>query len=298
MSKFITGKELEDAVYNIIWDAQDTLLIVSPYIKLEKYFRELFDHHLNNPKLHIIVVFGKNEGDVKRSLNKDDFDYFKKFLNISIIHIPNLHAKYYGNETKGVITSINLHDYSFRNNVEFGVYDETSLLNSISKTVDNKAWDTSLELANKGDVVFIKRPMFEKKIFSKNYIKSEVMLDNTESYYNPGLFKKQKLSQKLSDFEDELEFGASSNARPLRQDVESKNTLAVPKSKPLTGFCIRTGKSIPFNPSSPYCYEAYQSWAQWSNPDYPEKYCHKTGLPSKGKTSKNSPILDNSFDRR
>ena len=36
MSKFITGKELEDAVYNIIWDAQDTLLIVSPYIKLEK----------------------------------------------------------------------------------------------------------------------------------------------------------------------------------------------------------------------------------------------------------------------
>ncbi len=93
MSKFITGKELEDAVYNIIWDAQNTLLIVSPYIKLEKYFRELFDHHLNNPKLHIIIVFGKNEGDVKRSLTKDDFDYFKKFLNISIIHIPNLHAK-------------------------------------------------------------------------------------------------------------------------------------------------------------------------------------------------------------
>ncbi len=204
----------------------------------------------------------------------------------------SIDAKYYGNETKGVITSINLHDFSFRNNIEFGVYDEVTLLNSISKTIDNKAWDTSLELANNGDVVFIKRPMFEKKLFSKNFIKSEVLLDNTESYYNPSLFKRQRQSQKLSDFADELEFGSSTNTtRPVRQEVESRNTVAAPKPKPQSGFCIRTGNPIPFNPSSPYCYEAYQSWAQWGNPDYPEKYCHKTGLPSKGKTSKNKPIL-------
>ena len=38
MAKFITGKELEDAVYSIIWDAEQTLMIVSPFVKLDNYF--------------------------------------------------------------------------------------------------------------------------------------------------------------------------------------------------------------------------------------------------------------------
>ena len=300
MSKFITGKELEDAVYNIIWDAQETLLIVSPFIKLEKYFSKLFDHQTENHRLHIILVFGKNEGDVSRSLTKEDFEYFKKFIRISIIYIPNLHAKYYGNESQGVVTSINLHDFSFRNNIEFGVYDQTKFFNPLTTSVDKKAWDTCLELADKGEVVFISRPVYEKKLFGKNYIKSKVLLDSTERYYKHAFTKSEKTTEKLCDFPDELEFGVTSDTRPERHEFESKAPVLASKPKPQTqsGFCIRTGMPIPFNTSSPYCYEAYQSWAQWSNPDYPEKYCHKTGLPSKGKTSKNNPVLENAFNRR
>src|SRR5690554_5227279 len=136
MSKFVTGKELEDAIYNIIWDAKDILMIVSPYIKLDDYFQELFNRHVNDPKIHILLVFGKNEKDVKRSLNKTDFDFFKKFPNVSIVYTPNLHAKYYGNESQGVITSINLYDYSFKNNIEFGVFSKQSILNRFSTSAD------------------------------------------------------------------------------------------------------------------------------------------------------------------
>jgi hypothetical protein len=75
-------------------------VIVSPYIKLDDYFKKLFDKHANNPKLNLIIVFGKNQNDVKKSMSKDDFDYFKKFLNVSVIYVPTLHAKYYGNESK------------------------------------------------------------------------------------------------------------------------------------------------------------------------------------------------------
>ena len=64
MAKFITGKELEKAVYDIIWDAEHKLLIVSPFIKLDDYFKTLFDKHVNNPKIHFILVFGKNVGSV------------------------------------------------------------------------------------------------------------------------------------------------------------------------------------------------------------------------------------------
>jgi hypothetical protein len=80
MTKFITGKDLEKVIYDIIWEAEGTLLIVSPYIRLDDYFKKLFDKHLYNPKVHLLIVFGKNERAVSRSLSKDDFDYFKMFL--------------------------------------------------------------------------------------------------------------------------------------------------------------------------------------------------------------------------
>jgi len=181
MSKFLTGKKLENAIYDIIWEAKNTLLIVSPFIKLDDYFKELFNKHSKNPKIHILLVFGKNEKEVKRSMNREDFDYFKKFPNISIIYVPNLHAKYYGNEEKGIITSINLYDYSFKNNIEFGVYSEQSLLNNFTQTTDNEAWNECIKIAEENEVIFIKRPVYQfKKILiniGKDYIKSETLLD-------------------------------------------------------------------------------------------------------------------------
>lgn len=37
--------------------------------------------------------------------------------------------------------------------------------------------------------------------------------------------------------------------------------------------------------------ESWKIWNEYRNPDFPEKYCHKTGKPSNGKTSMRSPIL-------
>lgn len=283
MAKFITGEDLGKAVYDIIWDARHSLLIVSPYIKLGDYFKRLFDNHINNHKLHIILVFGKNEGAVSKSLSKTDFDFFKKFLNVSIIYVPNLHGKYFGNESKGVITSINLHDYSFVNNIEFGVYTEESVFNKIATTADQEAWQKCWQIAEDYEAVFIKRPVYEKKLLmGKNYIKSDTLHDITDKFY-PGFDFKKKPStiKKMNDFPASLELGSDHSARPSREEFE----------KPITGYCIRTGNKIPFNPKKPLSDQAYKSWVQFGNPNYPEKYCHKTGKLSNGKTSVNNPIL-------
>lgn len=284
MAKFITGEDLEKAIYDIIWDAEETLLIVSPFIKLDVYFKRLFDKHANNHKIHIIIVFGKNEGAVSKSLSKEDFDYFKKFLNISIVYVSKLHAKYYGNEMKGVITSINLYDYSFKNNIEFGVFSESNLLN-FSASSDIDAWKTCKEIANNNEAVFIRRPVYEKKILSvllgKNYVKSDILHDTTDKFYLGFGNKSDKTIKKLTDFDDEIEMGLSSSIRPTRQEVEVSTT----------GYCIRTGIEIPFNPKRPLSDKAYKSWALFGNPNYSEKFCHKTGKPSNGQTSVNNPIL-------
>lgn len=285
MAKFITGENLENAVYEIIWEAESNLLIVSPFIKLDDYFKKLFDKHINNPKLHILIVFGKNEREISKSLSKNDFDYFKKFLNISIVYIPNLHAKYYGNENKGVITSINLYDYSFKNNIEFGVFSETNILNKFTTNADDQAWQTCYELAEKSEAIFIKRPVFEKKLLSsllgKNYIKSDILHDTTDRFYSTSSKNQTNEIKTLEDFPIELELGAEHNSRPSREEIENQ----------AMGFCIRTGEKITFNLKKPFSYQAYKSWASFGNENYPENYCHKTGKSSNGKTSMRKPIM-------
>jgi hypothetical protein len=285
MSKFLTGDNLGEAIYDIIWDAERTLLIVSPFIKLDNYFEKLFDKHKNNPKIHLILVFGKNENDVKRSMSKSDFDYFKKFLNVSIIYVPNLHAKYYGNEKKGIITSINLYDYSFKNNIEFGVYSEQSILNHFKPSADNGAWNECIEIAENNEVVFIKRPIYESiKILinlGKNYIKSDILFDSTENFY--GLRKNKSDSDKrLNDFPDELELGSSGSQRPERAEKTEKQEI---------GYCIRSGIEIPYNPKQPMTKMSWKIWNEYGNSDFPETYCHKTGRKSHGKTSMKNPEL-------
>ena len=139
---FLTEEKLNDKVCDIIYNSEKYLLILSPFIQLGDYFKNVvFKTHINNSKVHIIIGFGKNENNINRSLRKEDFDYFMQFPNITIDYIPNLHAKYYGNESKSVVTSINLIDYSFINNIEFGVYAEKKLIsinrNSFFKSAVN-----------------------------------------------------------------------------------------------------------------------------------------------------------------
>ncbi|MCT4579803.1 MAG: phospholipase D family protein [Flavobacteriales bacterium] len=300
MSKFITGKALETAIYDIIWDTKETLLIVSPFIKLDDYFKELFDKHENNPNIHLLIVFGKNENEVSRSMSEDDFDYFKKFLNVSIVYASNLHAKYYGNETKGIITSINLYDYSFKNNIEFGVYSEQGLLDRFKTSADVDAWNECKKIAETNEVVFIKRPVYQTKKFivnlGKNYVKSDVIYDSTEQFYK-NRRNRESSDKRLNDFPTTLELGSTVKARPKRiveEEAPKKEVKKEYKRKNYhsnTGYCIRTGIEIPYNPYSPLSYDAWQVWVQFEDYDFPEQYCHRTGKRSYGKTSMRKPEL-------
>lgn len=184
MAKFITGEELTEEVYDIIHGAKKQLLIVSPYIKLDDYFKDqLFNTHKKNSELHIIVAFGKNQKNPERSFKLIDLEYFMDFPNVSIVFIPNLHAKYYANEKKGIITSINLYDYSFKNNVEFGVVSESKLIGGSG--VDKDAWESTMKVLKDGYTVYIRRPNYKKKFFiAKDYLGSETSLDLTQDLLN------------------------------------------------------------------------------------------------------------------
>jgi hypothetical protein len=306
MSTFLTGKPLETTIEDIILNAQQVLLLVSPFIKLDDHFKKLFNDHKYADKLHVIIVFGKNEKMVSKSLSKEDFEFFQQFPKVSIIYAPKLHGKYYGNEKQGVVTSANLYDYTFINeNIEFGVYSEQSIFNQLgitSNKIDNAAFNKCIEVAEENEVVFIKRPVYKPNKLILNLGKSytnasEVLLDNTKNYY--GFFKKElNDSKKLNDFPEEIILGNTNKERPVREKKtpkaivdkksESVNTLT---NNVKVGYCIRRGVEIPFNPQQPLCLEAWKEWNEYKNDNYPETYCHKTGKLSFGKTSMANPIL-------
>ena len=79
-------------------------------------------------------------------------------------------------------------------------------------------------------------------------------------------------------------------AKPVTFD-----TMTTTKSKPAIGstisaqgFCVRCGKPKSLNPKYPHCDDCFKKWAEYENPTYPEKYCHKCGASFK--TSKKDPL--------
>lgn len=64
-----------------------------------------------------------------------------------------------------------------------------------------------------------------------------------------------------------------------------------------TGFCIRTGQPIPFDIEKPMTYDAFRTWDDFGNPDYPERFCHFSGEPSNGETSMRQPILKKNWKK-
>lgn len=299
MSTFLTGTLLNDAIYDIIWNAEEMLVIVSPFIKLDEYFKELFLKHKHNHKLSIVIVFGKNEGAPSKSLRPEDFDFFKQFRNISIIYCPNLHAKYYANESSGILSSINLYDSSFKNNVEYGVLYEQGTFSALTNNVDLSAWRYTKEITEKNPAVFLRVPVYEKSLLGsllgqKSYIASETLLDQTELLLKNWSKWERETKHFAKDFPDSIIGNDKSIKRPERAEQKEKVSTSkweYVETKENIGYCIRTGVEIPFNLDKPMCDKAFTSWYKFKNPDYEETYCHRTGKRSYGKTSMRNPIL-------
>ncbi len=91
--------------------------------------------------------------------------------------------------------------------------------------------------------------------------------------------------------------------KKVNADTPPKTEKKVVEAKPVvtqssaksTGFCIRTGISIPFNIEKPMSYDAFKTWNK--NPDSPENFCHYSGEPSDHKTSVNKPILGKNWSK-
>lgn len=274
MAKFLEGNELNSEIGKIFKNADYKLILISPYIKLHHRYADELKAKAYNDKLEITVVFGKNEKDITKSLTAEDLEFFKQFPDIEIRYEKRLHAKFYANESSQILTSMNLYDFSQDENIEVGVKTEFSLLGNLASklissdsNVDQDAWTYFLKVIDHSELLFKNTPEYESGLLglTKKYkgIKNEV--DKISEHFS------KTVSTKTSTY----------------KTTSPKTSV----SETTYGYCIRTGEKIEFNIQKPYSDKAYKSWAQYKNPNYKEKFCHKTGKPSDGKTSMANPIL-------
>jgi len=246
MAEFLTTHQIAANVESIIRDAKQKLVIVSPYIQLSKaFFGRLKDADERGVK--IILIYGKDE------LKSTEKNQLLGLKNLALCFCENLHAKCYYNEDNMVITSMNMYEFSEKNNREMGVLiksqEDPSVFKDAVREVQSM-WRSSTKKEGKS-YDYSREPTAESK-------------QDTKPPTVP-------ITEKMG-------------AKDMLMGVLS-TVLAGEK---LDAYCIRCGDRLPFDPYRPLCDECYWSWAVYQNPSYPEHYCHSCGEQTK--TTKDKPL--------
>lgn len=114
MAKFLNTSGTTYHLEELIKNAQDRLILISPYLKLNDRVKELLEDK-NRLKIDMRIVYGKNE------LQPEEINWLKELTFVRTSFCKNLHAKCYLNESECIITSLNLYEFSQVNNNEMGV---------------------------------------------------------------------------------------------------------------------------------------------------------------------------------
>lgn len=195
MAKFLTGNELNLELEKLFERADEQIILISPFIKLHDRYISSLRTKKNNSDLEIIIVFGKNEEDLSKSMKEEDFNFFKEFPNIEVRYEKRLHAKYYANESSAIMTSMNLYSFSQDNNIEAGVMTKATLLGNIASQLmtnvtgedsyDTQAWTYFKRVIEQSDLLFKKTPAYESTMLglSKKYIGSKVEVDKLSDFF-------------------------------------------------------------------------------------------------------------------
>ena len=225
MAKFLTTRKGVSEIEDLIKGAGEKLILISPYLKLSKDFKELLTYRNNNDKV-TTIVFGKQE------LSPDEMKTLQGLRFVILKYNQDLHAKCYVNEEKMVVTSMNLYEFSMANNKEMGVLidktdpADTHLFEDAMKEVDFILQTSQrFEFGAPKQPSAAKSPIIQEKT-SKNAggfcIRTGVKMEfNVKRPLSPKAYKEWNeyanpdYKEKYCHFSGELSNGETSVNRPI-----------------------------------------------------------------------------------
>jgi len=153
MAKFLTTNGNSYYIEQIIVNAQNSITLVTPYLNLGQILVDRLND-ADKKGIRITLVYGKDELKVKE----------KKILyslnNVEIFFCKDLHAKCYHNEEMMIVSSMNLYEFSEKNNREMGIL--------IEKKVDEEIFSDVLK-----EIDSIKNASRKEKEYSFNELKHQ-----------------------------------------------------------------------------------------------------------------------------
>jgi hypothetical protein len=116
MALFLDTQSISKEILQIIKEAKKRVVLVSPYFQTSGLIRERIRTKGEKSNLtEFTIIYGK--GDLKAT----EYNWMKEIKNLVVLEKINLHAKCYLNESRAVICSMNLYEYSQQNNIEMGI---------------------------------------------------------------------------------------------------------------------------------------------------------------------------------
>ena len=265
MIRFLTTTGTAAEIEKIVRSAQKELTLVSPYLQLSS---QLAERMLAAEKRGATVrlVYGK-----ERNIAADTRRKLSKLNDLRLFFYEDLHAKCYYSEEALVLTSMNLYEYSEKNNREMGI---------VASGGEAVYRDAKTEVE---DIIVQAEPATLAASGSNTDAKPQK--DSSEKEVPLSSGERASASENTSASGGMMEslrtaFGVGPAGKDQWQGPPSRNPSIVRKSKQQSSsedFCIRCREDIPYNPGRPYCRSCFRSWAKWENPEYEEDYCHGCG---------------------
>ncbi|MCO8045171.1 phospholipase D family protein [Acinetobacter bohemicus] len=114
MAKFLNTSATNFFLEELIKNAKERLILISPYLRLNDRIKELLEDK-DRLKIDIRIIYGKSD------LHPDEIKWLQKLDYVRLSFCKNLHAKCYINESECIISSLNLYEFSQVNNNEMGI---------------------------------------------------------------------------------------------------------------------------------------------------------------------------------
>lgn len=134
MAKFLNTSATNFFLEELIKNAKERLILISPFLRLNDRIKELLEDK-DRLKIDIRIVYGKSD------LHPDEIKWMQKLDYVRLSFCKNLHAKCYMNESECIISSLNLYEFSQVNNNEMGIL--------VRKYEDNEVFKEAYEEAQR-----------------------------------------------------------------------------------------------------------------------------------------------------
>jgi len=216
MAKFLTTAGTAYFIEQLTINASSNLILVTPYLQLSKNIIDRLKD-ADQRGIHLTLIYGKDKLKAKQRNTLNSLD------NISIFFCQNLHAKCYCNEKDLIISSMNLYEFSEKNNREMSI--------KVSKDTDNEIFADAMQ-----EIESIKNAsLLEKKSEDHNKRDAEAISIDPDynelwNFHMPYLYK--ELKKKFPDYDFQLSNKIISNNFPksgMRLEVDGRVDLKYEK---------------------------------------------------------------------